>query len=60
MRPLSAVIPAAGPCDPAYMHELLARSASAFMYNPTVQVEEMEDLELRNSGQRIPGFINTY
>lgn len=31
MRPLSAVIPAAGPADPIQIHEELARSAAAFI-----------------------------
>lgn len=31
MRPLSALIPAAGSCDPAQMHSVLARAAVAFM-----------------------------
>ena len=31
MRTLSAVIPAAGPCDPAEMHEVLARTAADVM-----------------------------
>ena len=31
MRPLSSVIPAAGPCDPVAMHGVLARTARTFM-----------------------------
>ena len=31
MRPLSAVIPAAGPCDPVEAHAALARAAVRFM-----------------------------
>ena len=31
MRPLSSVIPAAGPCDPAAMHAILASTGSAFL-----------------------------
>ena len=31
MRPLSSVIPAAGPCDPAAMHAILAATGSDFL-----------------------------
>lgn len=35
MRPLSLLIPAAGPGDPAALHVLLARAAAKFMQNPS-------------------------
>lgn len=48
MRPLSAVIPAAGPCDPIEMHRLLAESAYAFMKTPnTPEVADIRGLEVR-------------
>eukprot|EP00802_Teleaulax_amphioxeia_P018616 Tamp_18814.p1 GENE.Tamp_18814~~Tamp_18814.p1 ORF type:complete len:426 (+),score=44.18 Tamp_18814:158-1279(+) len=47
MRPLSAVIPAAGPCDPARMHSVLARAAAAFMSDPKGALMEDPLLELR-------------
>jgi len=39
-RPLSAVIPAAGPCDAAKMHSLLAKAAVAFMQDPRAPLLE--------------------
>jgi hypothetical protein len=48
MRPLSAVIPAAGPCDPIEMHSSLARTGTEFMRGErTISKLRSSLLELR-------------
>ena len=46
MRPLSAVIPAAGPADPAEMHAALARAAARFMSGEPAGVVAPRDVPL--------------
>jgi len=43
MRPLSTVIPAAGPCDPNELHSLLAASAVSFMTDPSARSFDIDD-----------------
>lgn len=43
MRPLSTVIPAAGPAEPSGIHTLLARTGARFMQNPREDLAWLED-----------------
>ena len=48
MRPLSAVIPAAGPCDPIAMHDEIARTGIKWMGGTPASALASKLLELRD------------
>ena len=52
MAPLSVLIPAAGPCNPVAMHEVLARSARQFMRAASARAPLPIDEMVRESAPR--------